>query len=138
MCMKTNIVHYRTCVCNINYHVVWCVKYRQKVLTPEIEKSLKAILLSVAKDKGFTIHECEVGTADHVHCFVSAPPKLSITNLVKYMKGISGRMLFERHPELRNHLRRGQLWNHSYYVETVGDVSEETIRKYIERQSKAY
>ncbi|MCI1453377.1 MAG: transposase [Lachnospiraceae bacterium] len=47
-------------------------------------------------------------------------------------------MLFERHPELRNHLWRGQLWNHSYYVETVGDVSEETIRKYIERQSKAY
>ena len=103
--MKTNLVHYRTCVCNINYHVVWCVKYRQKVLTPEIEKSLKAILLSVAKDKGFTIHECEVGTADHVHCFVSAPPKLSITNLVKYMKGISGRMLFER-PALESFVLR--------------------------------
>ena len=55
----------------------------------------------IAEDKGFTVHlfECEEG--DHVHCFVSAPPKLSITAIMKYLKGISGRKLFERFPEIR-------------------------------------
>lgn len=57
---------------------------------------------------------------------------------VKYLKGISGRKLFERFPEIRNQLWKGELWNHSYYVETVGSVSEENIRRYIEHQSKAY
>ena len=79
-----------------------------------------------------------VGKGAHVHCFVSAPPKLSITAIVKYLKGISGRKLFERFPEIRNQLWKGELWNHSYYVETVGSVSEENIRRYIEHQSKAY
>ena len=57
---------------------------------------------------------------------------------VKYLKGISGRKLFERFPEIRNQLWKGELWNHSCYAETVGSVSEENIRRYIEHQSKAY
>lgn len=136
--MKRNLVHYRTSVCNINYHVVWCVKYRRKILTPEIESYLKQLVQEIASDKGFTIHLFEAGEMDHIHCFVSAPPKMSVTQVVKYLKGITGRKLFERFPELRTKLWKGQLWNHSYYVETVGDVSETTIRKYIEHQSKAY
>ena len=136
--MKENLVHYRTCVCNINYHVVWSVKYRRKVLTPEIETYLKTVLNEIADEKGFTIELCEVGEADHVHCFITAPPKLSITDIVKYLKGISGRKLFMEYPDIRNSLWKGQLWNHSYYVETIGHISEETIRKYIEHQSKTY
>ena len=110
--MKENLIHYRTCVCNINYNMVWSVKYRRKIF--------------------------ECGEGDHVHCFVSAPPKLSITAIIKYLKGITGRKLFERFPEIRNQLWKGELWNHSYYVETVGSVSEENIRRYIEHQSKSY
>ena len=82
------------------------------------------------------LFECSEG--DHVHCFVSAPPKLSITAIIKYLKGITGRKLFERFPEIRNQLWKGELWNHSYYVETIGSVSEENIRRYIEHQSKSY
>ena len=136
--MKENLIHYRTCVCNINYHMVWSVKYRRKILSAEVEAYLQELVQEIAEDKGFTVHlfECEEG--DHVHCFVSAPPKLSITAIVKYLKGISGRKLFERFPEIRNQLWKGELWNHSYYVETVGSVSEENIRRYIEHQSKAY
>ena len=67
-----------------------------------------------------------------------APPKLSITAIIKYLKGITGRKLFERFPEIRNQLWKGELWNHSYYVETIGSVSEENIRRYIEHQSKSY
>lgn len=125
-------------MCNINYHIVWSVKYRRKVLSPEIETYLKGVVQEIAKDKGFTVHLFEVGTQDHVHCFVTAPPKLSITDIVRYLKGITGRKLLERYPELRAVLWKGELWNHSYYVETIGSVSEENIRLYIERQSKSY
>jgi putative transposase len=138
ICMKNNLVHYRTSVCNINYHVVWCVKYRKKIITPEIEQYLKQLASDIAKEKGFTVHLFEAGEMDHIHCFVSAPPKMSITQIVKYLKGITGRKLLEQYPKLRNSLWKGQLWNHSYYVETVGCVSEDVIRKYIEHQSKAY
>lgn len=138
MCMKNNLIHYRTSVCNINYHMVWSVKYRRKIITQEIEQFLKKTAFEIAADKGFTVHLFETGEMDHVHCFVSAPPKLSITDIVKYLKGITGRKLFEAYPELRSQLWKGQLWNHSYYVETIGSISEENIRKYIEHQSKQY
>ncbi|MCR5103373.1 MAG: IS200/IS605 family transposase, partial [Eubacterium sp.] len=77
--MKNNLIHYRTSVCNINYHVVWSVKYRRKILT--------------ADEKGFTVQMFECGECDHVHCFITAPPKLSVTVIVKYLKGITGRKL---------------------------------------------
>ena len=138
MCMKDNLVHYRTSVCNINYHVVQSVKYRRKILSEDVELYLKELVQQIAADKGFTVHLFECGEGDHVHCFVSGPPKLSITDIVKYLKGITGRKLFEQFPEIREKLWTGQLWNHSYYVETIGSVSEENIRRYIEKQTKAY
>ena len=118
--------------------MVWSVKYRKKVLTAEREAFLKEIINNVAKDKGFEVKALEVGEMDHVHVFVSAPPRLSITNIVKYLKGISGRKLFECFPQLRNELYKGELWNHSYYVETVGSRSEDAVKKYIENQKKQY
>ncbi|WP_420314638.1 transposase [Blautia wexlerae] len=99
--MKENLIHYRTCVCNINYHMVWSVKYRRKILNAEVEAYLQELVQEIAEDKGFTVQ-------------------------------------FERFPEIRNQLWKGELWNHSYYVETVGSVSEENIRRYIEHQSKTY
>lgn len=138
MCMKDNLVYYRTSVCNINYHVVWSVKYPRKILSEDVELYLKDLVQQIAADKGFTVHLFECGEGDHVHCFVSGPPKLSITDIVKYLKGITGRKLFEQFPEIREKLWKGQLWNHSYYVETIGSVSEENIRRYIENQTKAY
>ena len=138
MCMKENLIHSRTCVYNINYHVVWSVKYRRKILNAEVEKYLKELVEQIAMDKGFIVHLFKVGEGDHIHCFVSAPPKLSVTDIVKYLKGISGRKLFEKFPEIRKKVWKGQLWNHSYYVETIGSVSEENIRRYIEHQSKSH
>lgn len=132
--MKDKYVHARTCVYNVNYHLVWCVKYRKKVLTPELERELTDILTKIGEEKGFTVIEARVGEMDHVHCFVSAPPKLSITDIAKYLKGISGRHLFINHPELSDQLWRGELWNGSYFVETIGSTSEENIKQYIERQ----
>ena len=126
--------HGRTCVYNINYHIVWCVKYRRKALTPDIINRLYELVKNIGDEKGFTVVECKVGELDHVHCFVSAPPKISITQIVKYLKGISGNSLLKEFPELRNILWKGQLWNGSYFCETIGSTSEENILKYIERQ----
>ena len=69
--MKENLIHSRTCVYNINYHVVWSVKYRRKILSAEIEIYLKELVQKIASDKGFTVHLFEVGEGDHIHCFVS-------------------------------------------------------------------
>lgn len=138
ICMKENIIKYRTSVCNINYHVVWSVKHRRKILTAEIESYLKELVQQIADEKGFTVQLFECGDCDHVHCFVTAPPKLSVTTIVKYLKGITGRKLYEQFPEIRDKLWKGQLWNHSYYCETIGSVSEENIKRYIEQQSKSY
>ena len=123
--------HNRTCVFNINYHIVWSTKYRRKVLNTDIERRLKEILIDVGKQKGFEIAEIEVGTKDHVHVFVSAIPKISISYIAKMMKGISGRLLLKEFPEITK-----QLWNPSYYVETIGSISEEAIRQYIQNQEK--
>ena len=126
----------RTCVFNINYHIVWSTKYRRKVLSDDIEKRLKEILADVGKEKGFDIAEIEVGQKDHVHVFVSAIPKISISYIAKMMKGISGRLLLKEFPEISKQLWNGELWNPSYYAETIGSVSLEAIRKYIQNQEK--
>ncbi|MCC2255963.1 IS200/IS605 family transposase [Ruminococcus sp. CLA-AA-H200] len=132
--MENKYTHARTCVYNINYHIVWCVKYRRKVLTPTISSRLQELTHAIAADKGFTVVKCKVGDNDHVHCFVSAPPKLSVTQIVKYLKGISGNTLLKEYPEIRESLWKGQLWNGSYFCETIGSTSEENIMRYIERQ----
>ena len=118
--------------------MVWSVKYRRKILTPEVELYLKQLVQEIAQSKGFTVQLFECREADHVHCFITAPPKLSVTNIVKYLKGITGRKLFEKYPNIKTKLWRGELWNHSYYCETIGSVSEENIKRYIEHQSKLY
>lgn len=134
--MKDNLIHARTCVYNVNYHIVWSTKYRRKVLNSKIETRLKEILIQVSKEKEFTIHEMEVGECDHIHLFISAHPKVSISYIVKMSKGISGRLLMKEFPEITKHLWNGELWNPSYYIETIGSVSEENIRRYIQRQEK--
>ena len=134
ICMEYKYTHARTCVYNINYHFVWCVKYRRKALKPEITERLYELVQEIGLEKGFTVGDCKVGENDHVHCFVSAPPKISVTQIVKYLKGISGNTLLKEFPELRTILWKGQLWNGSYFCETIGSTSEENILKYIERQ----
>lgn len=106
---EKNLIHYRTSVCNINYHVVWSVKYRRKVLNSKVETYLKDIVQQIADEKGFTVQMFECGEQDHVHCFITAPPKLSVTTIVKYLKGITGRKLYEQFPEIRSQLWKGQL-----------------------------
>jgi putative transposase len=132
--MKKKLTYARTCVYNCNYHLVFCTKYRKKVLTEEVEFVLKKLFQEIAQEKGFQVQKSEVGEADHLHLFLSAPPKLSPSYLVKMLKGISARKLFLQFPQLKGILYKGHLWNSSYYLETIGSTSETAILHYIENQ----
>jgi len=136
--MKDHYVHARTCVYNVHYHIVWCVKYRRKVLSDEKAAFLKEEFSRIAKKNGYSVAECEVGLMDHVHVFVDAAPKFSISTIVKQLKGESGFSLFHRYPELKDVLRNGTFWNGSYFVETIGSTSEENVKAYIQRQQNVF
>lgn len=122
-----------TAVYNINYHFVWSTKYRKKVLISPIEETLKYVIVDLCLGHGYELITMEV-MPDHVHVFISAPPKVAPAVIAKVLKGASARMLFTRYPELKKKLWGGHLWNPSYYVGTAGDMSKETIRRYIETQ----
>lgn len=130
---KTNIIHARTCVYNVNYHIVWSTKYRKKIIEGRIEERLKEIFKSISEEKDFVIQTMET-MPDHIHIFVTAHPKIAPSYIIKMLKGISARKIFLEFPEIKSKLWKGHLWNSSFYIETVGSVSEETIRKYIENQ----
>ncbi len=121
---------------NCNYHIVFSTKYRRKVLTPEIEEYLRQVIIETGIEKGFDVVMVEVGEEDHVHLFVSAHPKIAPSYIVKMVKGISARKLFLKFPKLKKRLWKGHLWNPSYYIETIGSISEDVIRKYIEAQKR--
>lgn len=122
-------------VYSIQYHIVWCVKYRYDVLTGEIEKSVKAILQDIANEHDFTISEMETDK-DHVHLLIECKPQHYIPNMVKALKGVSARRMFIVHPKLKARLWGGHLWNPSYFVATVSEQTEAQIRNYIQNQQK--
>jgi putative transposase len=124
--------HSRNQVFLINYHLVWCPKRRKKVLVNKIAKRLKEIFNQVAKDKDIDILTLEV-MPDHLHLFVSCQPQMTIHKLVKAFKGRSSNILRKEFPEL---LKLPSLWTNSYFVSTAGNISNKTIQKYIENQSK--
>ena len=129
-----DLIKYRTCVANVNYHIVFCVKRRRKILDGEVENFLKETILDIAQDKNFTIKAMEIRESNHIHLFVFAHPKHSIGQIVKWIKGISGIKMFKRFPDLTEKLWKGKLWSNTYYVETIGSTSEENIKRYIENQ----
>ena len=130
------IIKGRGYVYAIQYHVVWCVKYRRKIITPQIEKSLFVILTKLAADSGFTIAEFNTDL-DHVHLLLECSPQHYIPNIIKGLKGVSARLLMKKYGEnLRKKLWGGHLWNPSYFVATVSEQTEEQIRHYIQSQKE--
>lgn len=120
-------------VYSIQYHIVWCVKYRHKILLDDVDARLKEILNQIANDNHFTISEME-SDVDHIHLLVDCSPQHSIPSIIKALKGVSARLLFKEFPSLKKILRGGHLWNPSYFVATVSENTEEQIRQYIQNQ----
>ncbi|PBJ35794.1 IS200/IS605 family transposase [Mycobacterium avium subsp. hominissuis] len=113
------------------YHVVWCPKYRRKVIGGRMEARLKEIMVEVIDEKGAWLIELET-MPDHVHLLVEVDPQFGVHKLVKAIKGRSSRLLREEFPWLRSRLP--SLWTNSYFVATVGGAPLSVIKRYVESQ----
>ena len=122
--------HGRGYIYSLQYHVVWCVKYRRKVITEQIEKSLFEILTKIAQDNKFRILEFNTDK-DHVHLLIDCSPQNYIPSMLKALKGVSARLLMKQYG---NELRK-QLWG-GHFITTVSENTEQQVRDYIKRQKE--
>lgn len=120
-------------VFNVGYHIVFCPKYRRKVLVNGVDERLKQLFQEKADEIRVIIERMEV-MPDHVHLFIKSKPTYAIHFVVNQLKGYSSLMLRKEFPWLRS--RVPTLWTRSYFVETIGHISEETVKRYIEEQKK--
>lgn len=120
-----------TTVSLINYHIVFCPRYRRKIFKiPGVESCFKELVRKECSRREIDIiaMECHV---DHVHMFVSVYPQMAIPDILKYVKGATSHVLRDEFPQLK---KMPSLWTRSYFVSTAGNVSSETIKWYVETQ----
>ena len=132
---KNGLSYGRGYVYSLQYHLIWCTKYRKKVLKDGIDVECKEMLESLAQEYKFQILAMEV-MPDHIHLLVDCRPQFYISDMIKIMKGNLARQMFLLHPELKKELWGGHLWNPSYCAVTVSDRSPEQILAYIEGQKE--
>lgn len=119
------------CIYNIGYHLIFCTKYRKDVLKDGVLTRIKELILEKANELDIEIPEMEV-MSDHVHLFVKSKPMYPVHFVVNQIKGYTSRILRKEFPKVRSKIPC--LWSRSYYCETVGHISEDTVRRYIENQ----
>ena len=115
------------------YHFVWVPKYRRDVLVGDVAEYARVVLNGILKEL-----ECEPLALeilpDHVHVFTLCPPRHSPAYIVNYLKGKSARKILQRFPELKTRATGGKLWSRSYFVATVGNVTADMVKRYVEEQ----
>lgn len=114
------------------YHIVFCPKYRRKIIYNKIRKDIVDIIKDLCKYKGVEIIEGHA-MPDHIHLLLSIPPKYSVALIMGYLKGKSAMMIFDRHANLKYKFGNRHFWATGYYVSTVG-FNEATVAKYIREQ----
>ena len=114
------------------YHIVFIPKYRKKRLYGQVRADVREIIRTLCGYKGVEIIDGAV-CQDHVHLCVSIPPKMSISTFMGYLKWKSTLMIYDRHPNLQSKWNKA-FWARGYYVATIGNVTEEAIKKYIREQ----
>ena len=125
--------HSTTCVHNLGYHIIWCTKYRRKVLVDLISPRLKELLNQKALEIGIVIEVMEI-MPDHVHLFVKSSPSSCPHWILQQLKGYTSRILRQEFPKLKSRLP--SLWTRSYYIESCGHISEDVVKRYIEEQKR--
>ena len=121
-------------VYSCKYHVVWCPKYRRKVLVNGIDTRLKELINQVCQEIHVDLIEMEI-MPDHVHLLIEVDPQFGIHKAIKTIKGKTSRILRQEFPKLRTRLPT--LWTNSYFVSTVGGAPLEIIKQYIEGQKRS-
>ena len=116
-----------------SYHFVWLPEYRKDLLVGEIAEYTKGVLEEILAELGCKALAVEV-MPDHVHVFALCPPRLSPAYVVNYLKSKSARKVLQRFPELKSGAGKGKLWSRSYFVATVGSLTADIVKKYVEEQ----
>jgi len=125
----------KTTVSLINYHFVFCPRYRRKIFNiPNIEDRFKFMVKHTCKEMKIEIIAIECDK-DHTHMFLNCPPTLSSADIMQKIKGVTSRVLRDEFEELK---KMPSLWTRSYFVSTAGNVCSETIKKYVESQKTRY
>ena len=127
--MKPKYAHSTHCVYNIGYHLIWCTKYRKKLIYGEIETYLKRLVRAKCRMLGIRVGQMET-MPDHVHVFVIARQVTEPSRLVAQIKGYTS---YER---LRQRWGTPVLWSKSYFCESVGHISRDTVQRYIKLQKQ--
>lgn len=130
-CVSVTVRSNSNVVFQCTFHVVWCPKYRRRVLGGRIEERLKQLVREVVEEKGAWLVALEV-MPDHVHLLVEVDPQYGIHRLVKAIKGRTSRVLREEFPTLRSRLPT--LWTNSYFVATTGGAPLAAVKRYVEQQ----
>lgn len=131
--IPTDVTYGRGYVYSLQYHIVWVTKYRKSILLGEIGSDIKVYLLETLKSLDMNVLAMEI-MPDHIHLLVSCKPQLRLSDAIKILKGNTTRWLFLKHPEIKNQLWGGHLWNPSYFVTTVSDRTLEQVENYINNQ----
>ena len=126
--------HGRGYVYDLYYHIVWCVKYRHKILLNDIKDDLIDIIKNICINNNYELVEINTDL-DHVHLLIGLSPQDSIPVVMKTLKGVSARLLNSKHKiELSKVLRGGHIWSPSYYIATTSDNIMDNIKEYIINQ----
>jgi putative transposase len=122
-------------VYDLKYHIVWITKYRKPVLRADIAERVRDLIRELCKANEVEIIKGHI-SRDHVHLFVSAPPHLSVSKLVQYLKGKTSRKIMMEFKSLNRQFWGRHIWARGYFVASSGNVTDEVIIKYIEEQGK--
>jgi putative transposase len=122
-------------VYDIQYHFVWVTKYRYQVLKGEVARRARELIRQSCMSRDIQILQGHI-SGDHVHILVSSPPSLSPSKIMQYVKGRTSRMLQDEFSHLKKRYWGQHLWARGYYCATVGTVTDEQIRAYIERHKQ--
>ncbi len=119
--------------CDLKVHLVWCPKYRKRVLTGQVAIRVRDLLRQIAAENELQIISGKVG-ADHVHMFISYRAHQNISQIVQWLKGTSARVLFQEFPHLKKQYWGRHLWARGYFAVTSGTITDEMINEYINEQ----
>ena len=136
MSQKYEIQHTVGGAFNLNYHLVWSTAFNRPVITDEIADYIKGIAEEAAEKIDVQIHLFEVVDGYYVNCVLSAPPKISVTDILKIIKGKTAMYAVKKYPELKDQCYMQKLWNRSFFAESVGSITKRTVKRYLKNQER--
>lgn len=119
----------------IQFHLVFCVKYRRKVLTVPVSERLKSLVLEIASKFDVQIIEQEADS-DPIHVLFASKPSVTLSKFINSLKSVTSRMIRKEFPEVKKALWKDKFWSPSYFLASVGQVTLDDVKKYVESQGK--